>query len=68
MTKEIIEMPISYADRVIRNILKNKEVKRNNLLKDYPFLAKSEVWNDIFFIVATFKDEEANNIIQNEPP
>ena len=56
--KEIIEMPNSYADRIIRSMLQNKGAKSNKLLKDYPFLANDEVWDDIFSVVVeTFKDE-----------
>ncbi|WP_265088547.1 hypothetical protein [Psychrobacter immobilis] len=56
--KEIVEMPNSYADRIIRSMLQNKGTKSNKLLKDYPFLANEAVWDDIFSIVVeTFKDE-----------
>ena len=56
--KEIVEMPNSYADRIIRSMLQNKGTKSNKLLKDYPFLANEAVWDDIFSVVVeTFKDE-----------
>lgn len=59
--KEIIDMPNSYADRIIRSMLQNNGIKSNKLLKDYPFLAKNEVWDDIFSVVVTiFKDESDN--------
>lgn len=59
--KEIFEMPNSYADRIIRSMLQNKGIKSNKLLKEYPFLANDEIWNDIFSVVlATFEDESAN--------
>ena len=49
--KEILEMPNSYADRIIRSILQNRGAKSNKLLKDYPFLTNDEVWDDILSVV-----------------
>lgn len=49
--KEVLEMPNDYADRIIRSLLNNKGDQSNKLLKEFPFLADDEVWQEIRTII-----------------
>lgn len=58
--KDVIEMPDSQADRVIRSIESNDETLTNVLAREIPALAEDGVWNAV---VAAFKSAFADGPI-----
>lgn len=50
--KEIVEMPDSQADRILRSIEQNNGMLSNQLAKDMPILSRPGIWEQITEAIA----------------